>query len=173
MRAEKNSVADAPAPPVRLKPEQVRRTIALVVDDLTISFGSTASVRDALKKFVDQQMQPGDLVAIIRTGAGMGALQQFTNDKRQLYAAIERVQVEPSRGGNIYTFAPVTTDPSQATTQLLKRSGHCGLERYEREYRSDRALSQAPTDFDGADTAFARKYFRSARSARSISSCAD
>src|SRR4051812_30181658 len=59
-----------PAPPVRLRPEQVRRTIALVVDDLGLSFESTAYVRQALKKFVDRQVQPGDLIAIIRTGGG-------------------------------------------------------------------------------------------------------
>src|SRR5437867_402229 len=56
-------------PPVRLRPEQVRRTIALVVDDLTLTVESAPFVRQALKKFVDEQMQPGDLVAIIRTGA--------------------------------------------------------------------------------------------------------
>ncbi|MEQ1644843.1 MAG: hypothetical protein ABL959_15445, partial [Pyrinomonadaceae bacterium] len=39
-----------PSGPIR--PEQVRRTIALVVDDLNLSFGSTAWVQDALKKFV-------------------------------------------------------------------------------------------------------------------------
>ena len=103
--AESNNVAAAPAPPVQLKPEQVRRTIALVVDDLTLSFGSTASVRQALKKFVDEQMQPGDLAAIIRTGAGMGALQQFTNDKRQLYAAIERVTWKPGYAGYQHVFS--------------------------------------------------------------------
>src|SRR5687768_14383374 len=81
-----------PTPPVRLRPEQVRRTIALVVDDLGLSFESTYYVRQALRKFVDQQMQQGDLVAIIRTGGGIGALQQFTSDKRQLYAAIEKVK---------------------------------------------------------------------------------
>jgi len=48
-----------------------------------------------LKKFVDEQMQDGDLVAIIRTGAGIGALQQFTTDKRQLHAAIESVRWNP------------------------------------------------------------------------------
>ena len=32
-------------------------------------------------------MQDGDLVAIIRTGAGIGSLQQFTSDKQMLYAA--------------------------------------------------------------------------------------
>ena len=86
-------------PPSAIKAENVRRTIALVVDDLTLSFESTAHVRRALKKFVDEQMQDGDVVAIIRTGAGIGALQQFTNDKRQLYAAIERVRWNATGAG--------------------------------------------------------------------------
>ena len=37
-------------------------------------------------------MQEGDLVAIIRTGAGIGTLQQFTSDNRIVYAAIEKVK---------------------------------------------------------------------------------
>src|SRR5206468_6277546 len=56
----------APIPTVRLRPEQVQRTVALVVDDLGLSFESIHFVRDALRKFVDEQMQSGDLVAIIR-----------------------------------------------------------------------------------------------------------
>lgn len=99
-------------PPVRLRPDQVRRTIALVVDDLGLSFESTGSVRDALKKFVDQQMQPGDLVAIIRTGAGMGALQQFTADKRQLYAAIERVRWNMNGRSGVGAFSALGGDAS-------------------------------------------------------------
>src|SRR6267378_5280517 len=83
-------------PPVPLRPEQVRRTIALVVDDLGLSFESTYHVREVLKKYVDQQMLPGDLVAIIRTSGGIGALQQFTTDKRQLYAAIEKIRWYPN-----------------------------------------------------------------------------
>src|SRR3989442_1704303 len=75
-----------------VSPEQVRRSIALVVDDLGLSFESVYYVRNAIKKFVDQQMKPGDLVAIIRTGAGVGALQQFTTDKQLLYAAIDRIK---------------------------------------------------------------------------------
>ncbi len=98
-----------PAPPARLRPNQIARTIALVVDDLTLTLESSPYVRQALKKFVDEQMQPGDLVAIIRTGAGMGALQMFTADKRILYAAIERVRWSPS-SNTLYTFAPVETN---------------------------------------------------------------
>ena len=96
-----------PVPPTKLHPEDVRRTIALVVDDLGLSFESTHFVRGALKKFVDQQMQPGDLVAIIRTSGGIGALQQFTADKRQLYAAIERVKWYVNGRSSVGAFAPM------------------------------------------------------------------
>lgn len=98
-----------PLPPVALRREDIRRTIALVVDDLGLSFESTYYVRQALKKFVDEQLQPGDLVAIIRTSAGIGALQQFTADKRQLYAAIERVKFYAAGRGGIGAFAPIGT----------------------------------------------------------------
>ena len=101
----------SPPVPVHLRPEQVHRTIALVVDDLGLSFESMVYVRQALKKFVDQQMQPGDLAAIIRTSAGTGALQQFTADKRLLYAAIERVRWYPFGRSRVSSFAPIDLDP--------------------------------------------------------------
>ena len=93
---ETTATADRPSgkkpqvvlPSAPTRPEQVHRTIAMIVDDLSMSFESVYYARSALKKFVDEQMQTGDLVAIIRTGGGMGALQQFTTDKRQLHAAI-------------------------------------------------------------------------------------
>ncbi|HEV2765864.1 MAG TPA: VWA domain-containing protein [Pyrinomonadaceae bacterium] len=86
---EKNPVA---APPVRLRPEQVRRTIAVVVDDQRMSWTSLYRVRRDLKKFVNEQMQPGDFVAVIRTQGGTGFLQQFTSDKRLLLAAVESLR---------------------------------------------------------------------------------
>ncbi|HEX8072829.1 MAG TPA: VWA domain-containing protein [Pyrinomonadaceae bacterium] len=79
-------------PPAPLKREQVRRSIALVVDDLGMAHANMVPVRAALRRFVDEQMQPGDLVAIVRLAGDVGALQQFTNDKRLLRAAIERIR---------------------------------------------------------------------------------
>jgi VWFA-related protein len=104
-----------PVPPVRLRPEQVRRTIALVVDDLGLSFESSYSVRQALKKFLDQQIQPGDLVAIIRTSGGIGALQSFTSDKRQLSAAVEKVKWNPLGRGGVGAIASIEPDPLAGT----------------------------------------------------------
>lgn len=81
-----------PLPPPRLAREQVHRTIAVVVDDLGLYLENVLPIRLALKKFIDEQVQPGDMVAILRTGGNIGALQQFTSDKAKLYSAIERVQ---------------------------------------------------------------------------------
>ena len=82
----------AAAPVVPLKRDDPRRTIALVVDDLGISAESMGMVKQQLRKFVAEQMQPNDLVAIIRTGGELGALQQFTNDKRVLNRAVDRLR---------------------------------------------------------------------------------
>ena len=103
-------------PPTPVRPEQVRRAIALVVDDLSLSFESVYYARRALKKFVDEQMQDGDLIAIIRTGGGMGALQQFTTDKRQLYAAIDKIRWNPTGTGQIGVFAPMEAKPDLGPT---------------------------------------------------------
>lgn len=103
-----------PLPPPQLKPDEIRRTFALVVDDLSLSFQSIYYARRVLKKFVDEQMRAGDLVAIVRTGAGIGALQQFTADKRQLYAAIEKIRWNPQGTGSIGAFAPFQTDLSNS-----------------------------------------------------------
>jgi VWFA-related protein len=45
-----------------------------------------------LTRFIERDVAPGDLVAILRTSGGAGTLQQFTTDRRLLAAAIERVQ---------------------------------------------------------------------------------
>lgn len=97
-RAKNTGPTTLPLPPVRLRPEQVKRTLALVVDDLSLSLASASSVRKALRKFVAEQMQPGDLIAIIRVGSGIGRLQQFTSDKEELYAAVEQMKYNPVVG---------------------------------------------------------------------------
>lgn len=141
VEAEKKTGSGAAAPvlpPSSLKPEQVRRSIALVVDDLTLSFESTYYVRRALKKFVDEQMQDGDLVAIIRTGAGIGALQQFTNDRRQLYAAIERVRWNSIGAGGIGAFTPLEAKPPQVVPTPEPAPGERTTEGIEREFNDFR-----------------------------------
>ena len=111
IKNNKTDKLDVPLPPTTIRPEQVRRTIALVVDDLTLSFESTHFVRLALRKFVEEQMQDGDLVAIVRTGAGIGALQQFTSDKRMLLAAVDRIKWNSIGSGGVGAFAAIEPTP--------------------------------------------------------------
>jgi VWFA-related protein len=79
-------------PPARLGPDQVRRSIVILVDDLHITFQDMYYVRKALTKFIDNDVQPGDLVAILHTSGGLGVLQQFTNDKHVLHATAESLR---------------------------------------------------------------------------------
>jgi VWFA-related protein len=94
-----------------LKPEEPRRTIALVVDDLGISAESMGQVKDQLRKFVREEMQPNDLVAIIRTGRQLGVLQQFTNDKRILNRAVEQLRWNICNRVGMHLFNPAGNEP--------------------------------------------------------------
>src|SRR5690242_12090958 len=80
------------APPEPVKFDAPHRTIAIVVDDLGLSIESMNQVRRQLRTFIAEQTQPNDLVAIIRTGGEIGALQQFTNDKRLLSRAVDQLR---------------------------------------------------------------------------------
>jgi VWFA-related protein len=133
-----------PAPPVELNRQQVRRSIVLVVDDLGLSFENMARVRIALKKFVDDQMQPRDMVAIVRTGAGIGALQQFTTDKRLLYAAIN--QIKFSFLARAASFAPMDVG------RTLQRPGVSGPGRLGADVEAERYANIAGADACMNDT---------------------
>ncbi len=95
------------------RPEKIRRTIALVVDDLSLSFENAFWVQKSIKQFVLEQMQEGDLVAIIRTGSGVGALQQFTTDKRQLLAAAEKIRYNFAASSRSSVFNPIYATPGE------------------------------------------------------------
>ena len=107
--SRQNNKYSVPAPSAKLKLEQVRRTYALVVDDLGLSFDNVYWVQQSLRKFVKDQMQEGDLVAIIRTGSGIGALQSFTSNRDQLLAAIDKIKWNSQGRGGINTFTPIET----------------------------------------------------------------
>jgi VWFA-related protein len=83
------------------------RVMAIVVDDLGLSFESMAGARHALTKFVNEEVGPGDLVAILRTSGGVGTLQQFTTDKRLLHAAIGRLNWTILSRSGVTAFAPI------------------------------------------------------------------
>ncbi|HEX8638387.1 MAG TPA: VWA domain-containing protein, partial [Pyrinomonadaceae bacterium] len=126
-KSGKNSI---PSPPVRVRPENAGRIITFIIDDgncAASQVGMLAS-KSALEKFVNEQMQPGDLVAIYQTRAGSSVFQQYTSDKAQLLRGIGKIRWYPPTGtcafgdGSFYdearsnTFQKMTPNGTQTVT---------------------------------------------------------
>jgi VWFA-related protein len=75
--------------------DDIRRTIVFLVDDLSMGMPDIQNARMSLQRFVETQMQPGDLVAIMQTTGGNAGLQPFSSDKRKLLARIAKIKWNP------------------------------------------------------------------------------
>ena len=100
-------VEAAALPPMPVKREAVQRTLAIVVDDLSLSVESFQNAQRALHTFVDRELQPTDLVALVRTGGSSGALQSFTTDRRVLHAAIDGLRWNGASRNGVEAFEAV------------------------------------------------------------------
>ena len=93
--ANKRVEGEAPAlknvdiPAAGLSTADLKRVVAFVVDDLTISSDDLSRVRDMLRNFVSNQMQQGDLVAIVRVIGNSNLLGQYSSDKQMLLRSID------------------------------------------------------------------------------------
>jgi len=81
-----------PIPSPMMTRDKTQRVIIFIVDDMSMQFEHVHYARMALEKFVTDQMQPGDLVAILRTSHGISALQMFSSDKRHLLKLVENIR---------------------------------------------------------------------------------
>jgi VWFA-related protein len=97
--------------------QNIQRTIALVVDDLGMSQDSLYYVKRSLHTFIDNSTQPGDLVALVRTGGSMDGLQPFTTDRRVLHAAIDNLKYNTFSRSGVEAFAPVNEFPILTDTR--------------------------------------------------------
>ncbi len=100
------SGATAGAPPSAPSADRIKRTIAFVVDDLFLSAEVYPKIKFSMREFVEKQMQPGDLVAIIRTSGGSTVMQQFSSDKREILAEIDRIHWNSQGAKGASSFAP-------------------------------------------------------------------
>jgi len=78
-------------PALELPPDEIRRNVVAVVDDLGLSPAGIDAVREQLRAFVANGMSSGDRMAIVRASGGSATLQQLTGDTRTLGAAIDRI----------------------------------------------------------------------------------
>ena len=123
-----------------LTPRDVRRVIAFVVDDLTIPVQDAVTVRNVIRDFVDNRMEQGDLVAIVRTIGGKGLLQQFTSDKALLRRAVEQITISPN-----YYSAYNNPEQQGLSKQDLSIGGNDALERAEINNELSRTINEETT----------------------------
>jgi VWFA-related protein len=100
------------------------RYIVLAIDDVHLSPTSLLQSRQALIKFVDQQVGSGDQVAVITTSGQLGMFQQFTNDRDILKRAINRLSVQERTVTSNFDVPRIT--PHQA--ELIDMGDHDALE---------------------------------------------
>jgi len=101
---------------------QPLRTVVLFVDTFHLANSSFMRVKQQLRQIVTEQITDRDLVAIISTDGRLGALQQFTRDRRLLGYAIERLSFFGSRNSHFtpYLAARVTSDDQEAANAALQ-----------------------------------------------------
>jgi VWFA-related protein len=75
------------------------------------------AARKALDQFIEQ-IQPGDLVAIVQTSRGIGSLQSFTTDRDQLRHVASTLRWYPMGRGGIDPFTPSRPTPSNVTDEV-------------------------------------------------------
>jgi VWFA-related protein len=71
--------------------DDAARIVFFFLDDIHLSESSIVRARKALLNFVEHQMSPNDRVAIVSTSGQIGFLQQLTDYKPTLEAAIGRI----------------------------------------------------------------------------------
>jgi VWFA-related protein len=85
--------ATAPAPASDVRTNQRRpegRIYVIVLDDHHVGVARSGVVQRAARDFLNRQVQPGDLVAVVTTTGVGGAFQDFTEDAALASGAIDR-----------------------------------------------------------------------------------
>lgn len=104
------------------------RTVIFYIDDLHLSFNSLHRTRQMIAHFVDNEMSSKDSVAIASATGQIGFLQQFTNNKDVLRAALARINTQPSDErtmgmGNTrmseFTALMIETKPDSRTNNVM------------------------------------------------------
>lgn len=134
-------------PQGRPKNGTIGRIITFIVDDgnCRASLVGMKASREALEKFVANQMLPGDVVAIYQTRSGSGMFQQYTSDKLQLLRTARKVKWYPAAGGcsasdgSFYDSARINTGviaTSRGEKAIVEESA---ADRKRRELNEDRS----------------------------------
>jgi VWFA-related protein len=114
-RVARSSGKDGPAAVKDLTPALSfrQRTIIFFLDDRHLSLDSVGRTRKMLLDFINKQMGQNDLVAIASASGQIGFLQQFTDNKDVLRAAVGRIRHVP------YPVSDYGRNPGSPMTEYM------------------------------------------------------
>lgn len=93
--ARKNPASGTTAAGASSNAEQRGRTVVFFIDDLHLSASSVQKTRRAILEFIEKEMGSSDQVAVASASGQIGFLQQFTDNKTVLRAAVGRLNHRP------------------------------------------------------------------------------
>lgn len=94
-------------------PSVRRRTIVFFIDDRHLSLDGLGRARKTILNFINKQMGQNDLVAIASASGHIGFLQQFTDNKEVLRAAVARLSHVP------YSVTDYGKNPGSPMTEYM------------------------------------------------------
>jgi VWFA-related protein len=77
--------------PVAATANERGRVILFVVDDLHLNAEGHIRTKKVILNFIENEIKPNDVMAVVSTTGKIGFLQQFTNDKEVLQEAVSRL----------------------------------------------------------------------------------
>lgn len=112
---------------------ETSRIFVLILDDLHVDSRNTQQVKGAARRFVEQHVQPGDLVSVVYTGIRPDAAQDFTTDRRLLLSAIDKFIGRK--------LPPAAIERMQQYNTLFRARGRPGFEDLRDPHDGERAAN--------------------------------
>ncbi len=103
-RAAQDRTTEMRAVQERLREPPIRTTL-LFVDNLHLSFSSLNRVKEAIRRFIKEQLTEQDRIALATSGQTLGIGQQFSRDRQLLNYAVEQIRLSRTRPESFFTPA--------------------------------------------------------------------
>ena len=131
----------APVPAEESQHHLPRRYVVLAIDDVHMAFGNTVRIQKALTRFIDDDMGPEDLVALLTTSGAQTLSQEFTQDREALRRTISRISAK-DRGSEWFGVPNIT----EYQAELIERGDPDALRAAVEEIQAQGTMAADPEE---------------------------
>ncbi|MFQ5740063.1 MAG: VWA domain-containing protein [Acidobacteriota bacterium] len=93
--------------------------VILLLDYATVEYGNQGYIREAVRHYILEEMQPSDLMAVFRVGMSLQFVQGFTNDRKRLIEAVWKMDPAGTAYAGDQAFLDDSAQNAQAQVDLL------------------------------------------------------